>query len=133
MKPMLLSVILFVLQSPIAGINGSIQGFVQILGTNTPIASARVDVRNDFGGAAAQVVTTDANGQFQVRNLPPGRYRLIASADGYVPTQIGQRGIGSAHLIEVRPGQEIKNIVVVLRKLGRASTKDRAGSPSGGR
>ena len=112
MKSALLTLILFGLQWPIAGINGSIQGFVQILGTNTPIANARVDVRNDFGGAAAQVVTTDANGQFQARNLPPGRYRLIASGDGYVPAQFGDRG--RAPLIEVGPGQEIKNIVVAL-------------------
>jgi Carboxypeptidase regulatory-like domain len=113
MKPVLLTLILFGLQWPIAGINGSIQGFVQILGTSTPIASARVDVRNDFGGPSAQVVTTDANGQFQV-NLPPGRYRVLASADGYVPARFGERGIRPAPLIEVGPGQEIKNIVVAL-------------------
>ena len=44
-----------------------------------PVGSARVAVVGPLG---ARTVHTDADGRFNVPNLPPGTYRLLADAPG---------------------------------------------------
>lgn len=58
--------------------NGIIKGTV--VGTdNYPIAG--VQIKTDPGTA---IVTTDANGQFTLDNIAPGKYKLLASKQDYI-------------------------------------------------
>ena len=133
MRSALFALFFFVLQGPPAQPPGSIEGYVLKTGTSTPVSRARVDVRRDGGGSAgALVTTTDASGKFTIRNVPPGRYRVSASRDGYVPSQFGERsrgGPGAVITLEFR--QELKDIVLALTPKGAISGRiyDRFGDP----
>jgi hypothetical protein len=59
---------------------GALRGRVYDAATNEPLIGASVIVLGTALGAAA-----DVNGEFTVRNLPPGSYRVQASTIGYKP------------------------------------------------
>jgi uncharacterized surface anchored protein len=85
------------------------------IGTSRPVVRARVSI------AGAQTLT-DESGRFAFRNLQPGRYRLIASHNAFLPAQYGQRsrgGLGAE--ITLVPGQAQKDIVISLIPRGAIS------------
>src|SRR5262249_32813606 len=107
----LLTALVMSLQAQSAQSPASIQGIVLSAGTSTPVVRARVDVRQD-NGSAVQSSTTDAGGRFEIRNLPPGHYHIVASRDGFVPAQYGERSRGgSGSPVAIESGQQIKDMV----------------------
>ena len=56
-------------------------------GSGRPLAGARVAVTSPTW--VEQSVTTNAEGQYVLALLPPGRYRLTARADGCAPSEAG--------------------------------------------
>ena len=89
----------------------SIRGFVVAAGTSTPVPGAHVTI---VGRQMAQV-DADDNGQFAVRDLQPGKYRISAVGDGYITGVYGRSsGGGAGREIDVVPGQEVNGIVVGL-------------------
>jgi hypothetical protein len=50
--------------------------------TGRPVALAYVDLRPLDPGGIGQQERTDAAGHWEVYNMPPGRYRVVAQADG---------------------------------------------------
>jgi hypothetical protein len=70
---------------PLFAQNGSIQGIVVRNGSSTPLSKALVELRTDGNNASVlDSATTEDDGKFLFRNLPPGRYQLTASRAGYV-------------------------------------------------
>ena len=59
--------------------SGEIHGTVYQQNLKQPVASAQVRIVE-----TGQRVLTDANGEFQFRNLPPGKYTLATNASGYI-------------------------------------------------
>ena len=59
---------------------GAIHGTVYQQDLKKPITSAQVRIVE-----TGQRIRTDANGEFQFRNLPPGKYTLAANASRYLP------------------------------------------------
>ena len=118
---------LFLLQSA-----ASIQGVVLRAGTSTPIESARVDLRPE-GTSAFASATTDASGRFVFQNLPPGRYRLSASRDGFVPGPYGAKSSGSTGaVVPLESQQELKNVFISLTPTSMVSGRvydDRSRQP----
>src|SRR5262245_10388674 len=100
--------------------SGSIEGFVLKLGTSTPVAGARVDVRNEeIPVSVPRIASTDDSGHFALRNLPPGRYRVSASHDEYVSVQYEERSRGGRPAaITLEPSQEIKGLVLAMTPKG---------------
>lgn len=66
-----------------SGTTGRIVGKVVDAQTNEPIVGANVLIEGTYLGAAAGV-----DGFYSINNVPPGKYRLIASAVGYQKTII---------------------------------------------
>lgn len=67
---------------------GRIRGRVVAAETGTPIRRAQVRISGpDIGSKAA---LTDAEGRYEFRDLPAGRFSLNASKSGYVSVQYGQ-------------------------------------------
>ena len=60
---------------------GELHGTIYQQDINQPITTAQARIVE-----TGQRVPTDANGEFQYRNLPPGTYTLTAYASGYVPS-----------------------------------------------
>src|SRR6185436_401228 len=122
MSSILFALFVFLLQGPPAQAPGSVEGYVVRLGTSTPVARARVNLRVEGGNPAAQgrvagplTATTDAGGKFAIPNVPPGRYRLSASRDGFMPAQFGERGGGGpGAVLAVESARQLKDIVIAL-------------------
>ena len=68
---------------------GVIRGRVLAAATGAPIRGAQVRLR-DPGGRDFRLTTTDDQGQFDVRDLTPGEWTVIASKAGFVSQQAGQ-------------------------------------------
>jgi hypothetical protein len=55
---------------------------------------------------------TDANGQFEVRGIDPGRYRLHVIRNGYVTQEYGQRTPNDpGAILSLRSGQDLKELL----------------------
>jgi hypothetical protein len=131
LRPTVLLILgLFLVQLPQD--SGSIEGHVIAAGANTPIVRARVEVRREGGGPQPQAATTDAGGRFAFPNLQPGRYRVTAIHDGYLPAQYGERRRGAqGTVITLESRQGLKNVVLSLTPKSSISGRvfDRYGDP----
>jgi hypothetical protein len=70
-----------------------IRGYVLAAGSGAPIRRAQVRaMAMNVGGGG--VTSTDAEGRYEIRDLPSGRYTITASKSGFVMGQFGQRRPG---------------------------------------
>lgn len=85
---------------------GRIKGQVAATDTGAPIRRAQVRVSGpDIGTKTAM---TDAEGRYEFRELPAGRFTLMATKAGYVNVQYGQtRPFESGRPIELADKQEL--------------------------
>ncbi len=96
----------------------SIGGTVVDAVTNQPLKGAEVGLRSTLRGtndspAPPRFATTDANGKFVFEGVPPGRYVLLASHDGYTNNNRGNMGFRDQWL-SVAPGQHLNDVVLRL-------------------
>jgi hypothetical protein len=107
------------LQGPTStGVNGTgvIEGYVVRSRTESvsPLLDARLDLNNSI------VARTDSSGRFVFSGLPPGRYRLRVTKDGFVRQEYPHSAMGAPGTpIDLAAGQQIRN---VLFKLDTAPT-----------
>jgi protocatechuate 3,4-dioxygenase beta subunit len=71
---------------------GTIRGVVVDAQTGEPLPRAVVDLSAMVGRHQPTARQTDAEGRFEFRDLPPGRYLLSASRAPYLRITYGQRG-----------------------------------------
>jgi hypothetical protein len=67
----------------------SISGRITAADSGVPIRRAEVRAISERG--VTRLATTDADGRYDIRDLPEGTYRLHASKSGFVPLNYGQR------------------------------------------
>jgi Carboxypeptidase regulatory-like domain len=72
---------------------GVLKGQVIAAGTGTPIRRAQVRAMS-MEARGGGVTSTDAEGRFEIKDLPAGRYNLTATKGGFVTGQFGQRRPG---------------------------------------
>jgi protocatechuate 3,4-dioxygenase beta subunit len=90
-----------------------IRGAVVAADNGSPIRRAQVRVSGQ--GAGGRMVTTDAQGRFEVRDLPAGRFTVSASKAGFVTLQYGQRRPSeSGTPLELADAQMIDKLVIAL-------------------
>ncbi|HKH73692.1 MAG TPA: carboxypeptidase-like regulatory domain-containing protein, partial [Vicinamibacterales bacterium] len=68
----------------------SIRGLVTSADTNSPVRRAQVRATST-DTRSARLSTTDAEGRFELRDLPAGRWTISATKGGFVVQQFGQR------------------------------------------
>ncbi|MBI4886160.1 MAG: carboxypeptidase regulatory-like domain-containing protein [Acidobacteria bacterium] len=109
-----------------------IRGRIMTADTGTAIRRAQVRA---VSGSDTRLVTTDAQGTFEFRDLPAGRWELSASKAGYVTMRFGQRrALEAGRPIEVADGQLVDRINLSLPR-GAAITGrvfDEFGDPVAG-
>ena len=94
---------------------GVIEGYV--MRAKTEPASPLVDARLELNSLTAR---TDSSGRFVFSGLPPGRYRLRVTKDGFVRQEYPHSAMDAPGTpIDLAAGQQIRN---VLFKLERAPT-----------
>ena len=128
--------------------NFSLQGIVVEAGTNKPLPGVSLELRalqdvtqvvmdpvtgqvlsgNNFllpgagNGTPVYPGLTAGDGQFVFRNLPAGRYALMASRNGYMHAEFGQRGPnGKGMTLTVAAGQAMSGIRLTMTRSGAIS------------
>lgn len=112
---------------------GIVRGRVVSAATGAPLHRVRVALNGPVQNAPGAV--TDARGEFEIVDVPPGTYTLTATRAGYLTVQYGQqRPRELARSIEVRQGTTVEKIDLALPRgsvlAGRVS--DEAGEPAPG-
>ena len=80
----------------------------------------------------AKSMSTTAQGTFEFKDLPPGRYSLTATRSGYIRLQYGQRRPGEpGRPIKLDDGQQLDNVTFALPRTGSISGRvtDELGDP----
>src|SRR5688572_25336563 len=82
---------------------------------------------------AGPPIITDSDGKFLFKDLAPGRYRVIAAANGYVRHEYGQRVMNASGTpIDLGAGQTVKDAVLRMTPAGvlRGRILDNFGQPA---
>ena len=96
-----------------------IRGYVTALTTGTPLRRAQVRAMSMDGTGGGGVTSTDAEGRFEIRELPAGRYSVTAMKGGFVTGQFGQRRPGDpATPIQLVDGQNADKVNFALARGG---------------
>src|SRR5438552_14569646 len=56
---------------------------------------------------------SDADGKFNIKVIPAGRYRLFASHTGYVDQQFQSAGVEKGAVLALRVGEAVKDVLFV--------------------
>jgi protocatechuate 3,4-dioxygenase beta subunit len=115
-------------------LTGIIRGQVVRADTGQPLRKAQVSVRI-VSPPETRTVTTDTNGRYELKGLPPSRYAPFARRDGYALTEYGQKDPNTpGQQIELGAGQTIERIDFALRAGGAIAGRvlDEAGEPLAG-
>ena len=91
-----------------------IRGVILAADTGTPIRRAQVRASAP-GIRSSRLATTDAQGRFEFREMPAGRYTISASKGGFVGLQYGQRRPSeSGTPLELSDRQVMDKLVIAL-------------------
>ena len=90
-----------------------IRGSIVAADTGTPIRRAQVRISGQ--AVPSRLATTDAQGRFEIKDLPAGRYTISAQKGGFVSLQYGQRRPSeSGTPIDLGDGQTLDKLVIGL-------------------
>jgi len=91
-----------------------LRGSIVAADNGSPIRRAQIRV-NAPDARESRVAITDAQGRFEIKELPAGRYTMTASKGGFVALQYGQRRpTESGTPIELGDGQTIDKLSIAL-------------------
>lgn len=91
-----------------------LRGMIVAADNGSPIRRAQVRVSSPEA-RESRLATTDAQGRFEIRELPAGRYSLTASKGGFVSLQYGQRRPSeSGTPIELADNQTLDKLTIAL-------------------
>lgn len=91
-----------------------LRGSIVAADNGSPIRRAQIRVSAP-DARESRVATTDAQGRFEIKELPAGRYTMTASKGGFVSLQYGQRRPSeSGTPIELSDGQTIDKLSIAL-------------------
>jgi outer membrane receptor for ferrienterochelin and colicin len=102
---------------------GIIRGVVHDV-QHRPIQGAQVRVRAE-NSVLVNTLQSDANGEFELRNLPPGRYAIEASANGFAALELAvtvKAGRNPVLHLQLEVGEVVQS-VTVSAALGRLNTQ----------
>jgi hypothetical protein len=113
---------------------GRIQGRVVAADTGAPLRRAQIRI---FANEqrVQRTASTDAEGRYQIRDLPAGRYNINVTRNGYVSLQFGQqRPFEPGKPLELGDGQIAERIDFALPRGGVISGRitDEVGEPIAG-
>lgn len=91
-----------------------LRGQIVTADSGTPIRRAQVRL-SSADARESRVAATDAQGRFEIKELPAGRYTVTASKGGFVALQYGQRRPSeSGTPIELGDGQTLDKLTISL-------------------
>jgi Carboxypeptidase regulatory-like domain len=98
----------------------TVGGSVVRSGTNEPLTKARIVLRaEDERSSPPHVTVTNAQGQFTIEDIPPGRYVLRVERNGYMGKTYGEDDQGnSSTILTLKPAQHMTDLVFRLQRCG---------------
>jgi hypothetical protein len=98
----------------------AVGGSVVRSGTNEPLTKARIVLRSEDDRSAPQQVTaTNAQGQFTIGDIPPGRYDVRVERNGYLSKSYGEDDHGnSSTILTLKPAQQLTDLIFRLQRCG---------------
>ena len=91
-----------------------VRGQILAADTGTPIRRAQVRISSP-DARESRLAATDAQGRFEIKELPAGRYTVSASKGGFVSLQYGQRRPSeSGTPIELGDAQTLDKLMIAL-------------------
>ena len=88
---------------------GAIQGRVVAADTGTGLRRARVMLRGSESrpGSNPQTSQTNENGEYEIKDIKPGRYTLMVMRNGYVPQTYGQKSANPMPMMSPSQGTQL--------------------------
>jgi protocatechuate 3,4-dioxygenase beta subunit len=111
-----------------------IRGRIVAADSGRPLRRARIVVSAPELGSA-RLTSTDANGRYEITGLPPGRYSISATRNGFLSQQHGQRRpLEQGRPLQLGDGQIVNGVDFMLPRVSVISGRviDEAGEPMGG-
>jgi protocatechuate 3,4-dioxygenase beta subunit len=108
------------------------KGRITAADSGRPLRRARINATAPELGSRGREVSTDADGRYEIRELPAGRYTVTVTRSGYLTLRYGQRRpLEQGRLLDVAQGQSIDNIDFMLPKMSviRGRVTDELGEP----
>ncbi len=103
-----------------------IRGRVFAADTNRPLGRARVSVTALGPGGGGQATSTDADGRYEIKELPAGRYTITVNRSGYLRLAYGQRRpLEQGKPLQVADKEVLSNIDFLLPRLSLISGRIR--------
>jgi len=112
-----------------------IRGRVFAADTGKALRRARISVSAPELGGNGKTASTNADGRYEIKDLPAGRYTLTVTRSGYVQLRYGQRRpFESGKTLQVADRQLIENVDFTLPRVGVISGRvyDETGDPISG-
>ncbi len=111
----------------------TVSGRVVSAAEGTPIQSARVGLiqADVHQHPAVYGTTTDDQGHFDIKKVPPGRYRFVASRAGFISQEYKAVGLKGGAMLTLVPGQTVDDAMFRLTRAAVVSGRvlDEAGEP----
>jgi protocatechuate 3,4-dioxygenase beta subunit len=93
-----------------------IKGTVVAADTGSPIRRAQVTARS-MEGRGGGVTSTDGQGRYEIRDLPAGRFTIMAAKGGFVQSSFGQRrATDPGTPIDLADGQTAEKVNFILSR-----------------
>jgi hypothetical protein len=112
----------------------SISGRVVTAAEAAPLKSARVVLvpeRQTTGSPQVYSAMSAADGKFNIKGVPAGRYRFFSSHSGYVDQQFQSAGVEKGAVLALRAGEEVKDVLfsMILAAVITGRVDDEDGEP----
>ncbi len=108
----------------------TVSGRVVTAAEGNPLKLAHVALAPEHQGRPSDIYAaiSDGDGRFRVKEVPPGRYRFVATRAGYVDQQYQSKGAGKGAILALQPKQEVTDVlfrmVMAAVITGRVSDED---------
>jgi len=110
-----------------------VRGRITAADNGQPLRRALVTAAAE-SGSAPRTANTNADGRYEIRNLPEGRYRVSVVRSGYLPLEYGQhRPLEAARLLDVG-ARDVDRVDFSLPRTGSIAGRiaDETGEPIAG-
>ena len=113
----------------------AIRGRVFAADTKRPLRRARITVNAPSLGGEGRMTSTDADGRYEIKELPPGRYTVAVNRSGYLRLTYGQRRpFEQGKPLQVADKEVVSNIDFLLPRMSLITGRivDETGEPISG-
>jgi hypothetical protein len=113
----------------------AIRGRIVAADTRHPLIRARITLAAPELGPDGRSTSTNADGRYEINDLPAARYSLSVSRSGYLPVRYGQRRpLEQGSLVQVSEAEVVEDVDFSLPKPGAIAGRvtDDTGEPMAG-